>query len=145
MGGLDREFRSGPYYMGKVPKGADLPAFLDGFVQDRGIRSGVVGVIGVVEKARLGYYDTKAGKYVVTAIDHHREIASCLGNVSTRVDGRPGVHAHIVVSDPEGRTAGGHLLEGTTVHYAEFWIIALEGQPFERGLDPETNVTGWVR
>ncbi len=144
-GGLEpRQYRLGQTYLGKVPKGADLAAYLDGFLADKGIRAGAVGVIGILERARLGFYDTGAGKYVVTEVPNHCEIASCLGNISLR-DGRAGVHAHIVVSDAEGRTLGGHLLEGCAVHYAEFWILAFEGQPFERGLDPVTNVMGWVR
>jgi len=140
-----REFRGGVWFAGRVPKGADLSVYLDEFVRTKGIRSGVLGVIGVVQKARLGFLDTVTGKYVVTTLDSHREIASCLGNVSLRADGKPAIHAHIVLADAEGRTAGGHLLEGTTVHYAEFWVATLDGQPFERALDPETNVTGWMR
>jgi len=142
---LIREFRGGAWFAGRVPKGADLATYIDDFVRGKGIRSGVLGVIGVVQKARLGFLDADTGKYIITEIDSHREIASCSGNVSLRVDGRPGIHAHIVVSDAEGRTAGGHLLDGTVVHYAEFWVATLDGQPFERGLDPATNVTGWVR
>jgi len=130
--------------MGRVPRGRDLSAFLNDFVQENEIQAGTVGVIGVVARVRLGFFDVEAGDYVVTEVPEHREIASCLGNVSLR-EGRPTVHAHIVVSDREGRAAGGHLLDGTVVHYAEFWIQALEGRPFERGPDPDTNVTGWVR
>jgi hypothetical protein len=130
--------------MGRVPRGRDLSAFLNDFVQENEIQAGTVGVIGVVARARLGFFEVEAGDYVVTEVPEHREIASCLGNVSLR-EGRPTVHAHIVVSDREGHAAGGHLLDGTVVHYAEFWIQALEGRPFERGPDPDTNVTGWVR
>lgn len=143
-GPFPRDFRGGIYYMGKVPKGSDLGPFLDDFIRGKSIQSGTVGAIGVVERARLGFFDTKAGSYVVTELSEHLEIASFLGNVSLRED-RPSVHAHLVVSDREGRARGGHLLEGTIVHYAEFWIQALEGRPFCRGHDPETNVTGWVR
>jgi len=130
--------------MGRIPKGADLGSYLDKFVRERDIRSGVLGVIGVVSSARLGFFDSDAGDYVVTPVDGHREIAASTGNVSLR-DGKPAVHVHLVLSDREGRAVGGHLMEGTLVHYAEFWIAALDGQAFERGHDPETNVMGWVR
>ncbi len=142
---LIREFRGGAWFLGKVPQGADLAAFLDEFVRAKGIRSGVIGVIGVVTKAKLGYLDASNGKYIVTDVASHREIASCQGDVSIKVDGKPGVHAHIVLSDPQGHTLGGHLLDGTTVHYAEFWVATFDGLPFERGFDASTNVTGWVR
>jgi predicted DNA-binding protein with PD1-like motif len=130
--------------MGTVPRGADLVGFLDQFVRAKGIRSGVIGAIGVVEKARLGFLDLQSGSYVVTEVSSHREIAGCVGNVSIRADGLPGIHAHIVVSDPDGTTTGGHLLDGTTVHYVEFWITPLEGEPFKRTFDPGTKVTGWA-
>jgi len=141
---LPREFKVKRWFMGRVPKGADLASYLDEFVRDRDIRSGALGVIGVVSAARLGFFDIQAGDYVVTRVDGHREIASSVGNVSLR-DGQPAVHVHLVVSDREGRTTGGHLMEGTVVHYAEFWIAVVDGPAFERGHDPETNVTGWVR
>lgn len=139
-----RKFRGGAWWMGRVPKGADLLGFLDAFVREKGIRAGVVGVIGVVARARVGFFDAETGQYVVTEADGHREIAACSGNVSLR-DGRPAVHAHVVLSDDKGRATAGHLLEGTETHYAEFWVAALEGRAFERGPDPETKVTGWVR
>lgn len=139
-----REFRVGVWHLGRIPKGADLLGFLDAFVWEEGIRAGVVGVIGVVAGARVGFFDVEAGHYVITEVAGHREIAACSGNVSLR-DGRPAVHAHVVLSDEKGRATGGHLLEGTEVHYAEFWVAAFEGQAFERGPDPETKVTGWVR
>lgn len=141
---LPRKFTPGGWFLGRIPRGSDLVGYLDRFVQDQGIRSGTLGVIGVVEQARLGFFDTEAGRYVVTEVGEHREIASCLGNVSLR-DGLPAIHAHAVVSDAAGHAVGGHVLEGTIVHYAEFWLAALEGEPFERGHDPDTNVLGWVR
>lgn len=139
-----RAFRGGDWHMGRVPAGADLLGFVDKFVKDNEIQSGVLGVIGVVSRARVGFFDPETGRYVVTELDGHREIASCLGNVSLR-DGAPAVHAHVVLSDRKGEARGGHLLEGTLAHYAEFWIVTLEGRAFERGPDPETKVTGWVR
>lgn len=139
-----REFAPGPCYMGRIPKGADLVTYLDRLVREHSIGSGFLGLIGVVQRARLGFLDTETGRYVITEIDGHREVASCVGDVSLR-DGSPAIHAHAVLSDQEGRATGGHLLEGTVAHYIEFWISSLVGTPFERGLDPETNVTGWVR
>jgi len=130
--------------MGRIPEGADIITYLDRFVREKAIGSGFLGLIGVVEKARLGFLDAGTGRYVITEIGEHREVASCVGDVSLR-DGNPAIHAHAVLSDREGRTAGGHVLDGTVAHYVEFWISSLVGTPFERGLDPETNVTGWVR
>lgn len=132
--------------MGRIPKGSDLAGYLNEFVLAKDIRSGILGVIGVVERVKLGFLDVGSGSYVITEIDSHREITSCGGNVSLGVDGRPAIHAHLTVSGPDGATAGGHLLDGTRVHYAEFWIAALEGRPFERAPDPKVGLAaGWVR
>jgi len=139
-----RDYQGTRWVMGRVPAGSDLAAYLDALVRERNIRMGVLGVIGVVRQARLGFFDTEARRYIVTEVDGHREIAAASGDVSLR-DGLPAVHVHLVLSDAEGRTAGGHLLEGTVVHYAEFWLQVLDGPAFERGLDPETGVMGWVR
>ena len=143
--GLARRYGVRAVHMGRIPRGADLVPWLDSFVQEQGIASGVVGAVGVVERARLGFFDTVAGRYIVTEVDGHREIAALAGDVSLRPDGRPGVHCHAVLSDPAGETRGGHVLEGTPVFYAEFWVLDLEGQAFARERDPETGVTGWVR
>lgn len=139
-----RRFAHGGWLMGRIPRGADLAGFLDGLVREQGITSGALGIIGVVERARLGFFDTVAARYEVTEVPEHRELASCLGNVSLR-DGHPAVHLHAVLSDVAGGTVGGHVMEGTVVHYAEFWLAALDGQAFQRGHDPGTNVLGWVR
>lgn len=141
---LAREFRTQGCYLGRVPKGADLVGYLEEFVREKGVRAGVLGAVGVVQRARLAFFDAETRRYVVTEISGHREIASSSGNVSLR-DGRPVVHLHAVLSDDGGRTSGGHVLDGTQAFYVEFWVLALEGQPFERGPDPATGVTGWVK
>jgi uncharacterized protein len=56
--------------------------------------------------------------------------------------GRPFVHAHAVLSDKNGRTMAGHLIEAT-VFAAEIHLIELKGMNLERELDEETGLFLW--
>ncbi len=35
------------------------------------------------------------------------------------LDGEPFIHAHIIITDSEGRAYGGHLAEGSEIYVAE--------------------------
>jgi predicted DNA-binding protein with PD1-like motif len=68
------------------------------------------------------------------------EIVSCVGNVSLKEDA-PFVHAHITLSDKEGRTYGGHLMPGTTVGATfEVTLHAYDEMKLVRKLDPTTKL-----
>jgi predicted DNA-binding protein with PD1-like motif len=51
-----------------------------------------------------------------------------------------GGHYHIAISDEQGRTFGGHLMEGSQVYTtAEVILVSLDAYRFLRTFDPQTG------
>ena len=120
----------------------DLVQSITGFATDRGIETGSLVAIGALKKAKLGYYDQKKNRYREIKVDSPTEIASCTGNISLR-EGRPFAHIHVVLSDANGNTKAGHLLEGT-VFVAEVHLRTLQGARLERRHDNSSGLWLWA-
>lgn len=129
-------------YMGRLPYGGDLLNTLTEFVTEKHIKKGQVQVIGAAKRAVVGFYSQNKGKYDVFKFDKHMEILSLIGNISLK-DGKPFIHAHLTLGDEEGKSFGGHLMEGTIVFAGEFIIREFEGNELERAYDEETGLTLW--
>jgi predicted DNA-binding protein with PD1-like motif len=110
----------------------DLKVALDSFVLDRQIEAAcVVTCVGSLRKAVLRFAD----QGVATEIEGKFEIVSLTGTLSAH-----GSHYHISISDSEGRTLGGHLLEGCLIYTtAEIVLAELPGLRFLREHDSESG------
>lgn len=97
--------------------------------------------VGALKRAKLEFYDQEKHKYKEITLDSPHEIASCVGNISPK-DGKPFVHAHAVLSDKNGNTKAGHLLEGA-VFAAEIHLRELKGANLERKYDKVTGLSLW--
>ena len=53
------------------------------------------------------------------------------------------VHAHMTLSDENGKTYGGHLAAGTIVFASEIVIRSFNEEPLKRGKDEETGLPLW--
>jgi len=137
------EPRPGRIFIGRFEAGDDLLAELNGFCKQNDIKLGVFNLIGAVRNAKLGYYDQEKKAYTgCVELDKKLEISSCMGNVSIK-DGEIMVHAHITLADMDGRAFGGHLMPGTEIFAAEFFIQELIGAELVRGKDGKTGLPLW--
>lgn len=68
--------------------------------------------IGAFERVTVAWFDWEAKEYREIPIDEQVEVLSLVGDVA-RNDGKPAVHAHIVVGRSDGTTRGGHFVDGT--------------------------------
>ena len=131
--------------MGRLAKGSDLLGALEEQCRLHKITLGEVWAIGAVTKARIGYYRQDIQKYMFLDLDRPMEILTLIGNVSLK-DGQPMVHAHITLSDEEGRAYGGHLAAGTPVFACEFVLQECQSEKvFQRTLDEETGLFLWAK
>jgi len=128
--------------VGKLKHGGDLLEELTSVCEHNDINLGRVEAIGAVKKARLGFYNQQQRKYDFFEIEENMEITALLGNISMR-DGKPMVHAHITLSDAQGRAYGGHLAPGTVVFACEFIIDLFQGPQLLRTHDEETGLPLW--
>lgn len=129
-------------YMGRLEKGDDLLNELTKIVTKKDISTGMIKVIGAVQNAKVGYYNQDSFEYEYQEFNREMEIVSCIGNISI-LEGKPFIHAHIVLADEDGSCYGGHLAEGTKVFASEFYIQTLKGDQLKRKYEKETKLTLW--
>jgi len=138
------DYRAIRTVIGQLPHGSDLLDGLTEFVQGKNIRLGRIQGIGATTHAVFAYYDQQTKTYNPIECKGGMEILSLSGNVSMR-DGKPFVHAHIALSDGEGKVFGGHLMKGTTLFACEVTIDEFEGEILERGKDERTGLFLWKK
>lgn len=136
------EFKLGRLFMGRLPHGQDLIASIEGFCQEASIQMATFSLIGAVSSFTIGAYDQKQQVYITAAEKGPFEIVTCTGNISL-MDGKPLVHAHIVMGDQEGELAGGHLFSETIIYAGEICLQELAGKPLERAYDETTGLALW--
>jgi hypothetical protein len=129
-------------YVTRLSRGEDLLLALKGLADTHGIRSGLVQGIGALDRAVVGFYDRDARAYQEIRLDQPLEVLSLLGNISL-AEGRSLVHAHVVLGDREGRTWGGHLLEGSVVFAFELSLTEFVHEWIERVRDEDTGLLLW--
>ncbi|MBU0574293.1 MAG: DNA-binding protein [Candidatus Margulisbacteria bacterium] len=135
--------KHGRVFIGRLEHGADLLEQMNSFCRASNVRLGTINVIGAVTCAKMGYYDQEMKTYTnCVELNQKLEISSCMGNISIK-DGEIFVHAHICLSDFDGKTYGGHLMPGTHIFAAEFFIQELLGPDLVRAKDKDTGLPLW--
>ena len=106
----------------------DLKKAIIEYAQANSISAGIVlTCVGSLEEINIRFANEKAG----TKKWGYFEIVSLTGTFSTSSS-----HLHISVSDSQGNTIGGHLLDGNHVYTtAEIGIGVLPDLTFEREID----------
>ncbi len=115
----------------RLVPGADLLEELNKLVKVEGVELGALSGIGALRKAAVGIFDLEKREYIVNEFDEEMEICALTGNVSLK-EGEPFVHAHLSLSDRQGRAFGGHLMPGCEIFVAEVILWELEGARLER-------------
>jgi predicted DNA-binding protein with PD1-like motif len=140
---IHRLAKPGRTFIGRLAFNDDLLLTLTGFCKNKKIRTGAFSLIGAVQNANLGYYDQKKKRYSgCVALKQKLEIVSCTGNISMK-DNEIFVHAHICLADSKGKAFGGHLMPGTRVFAAEFFLQELKGIELVRVKDTVTGLSLW--
>lgn len=100
------------------------------FAKKHHIRAGVIlTCVGSLEQVTLRYANTGNA----TQLQGHFEVVSLVGTFAEH----SGQHIHLSVSDGNGTTTGGHMLDGNRVYTtAEIVVGCLEDVEFEREIDP---------
>jgi hypothetical protein len=91
-------------------KGDTVLPELEAFASEHGITAARFTAIGAFSDVTLGYFDRDRKDYLEIPLQEQVEALSLLGDIADE-DGKPKVHAHVVVGLRDGRTRGGHLLE----------------------------------
>src|SRR5512143_156531 len=116
----------------RLKPGQDLYAELEDFVHSGSVEAGcVLCSVGSLTHARLRL----ANRDAPSDFGGHFEIVSLTGTLSTH-----GSHLHMSISDEEGRTLGGHLVQGCTVYTTVELVVAnFEDVIYRRELLPDDS------
>lgn len=97
-----------------------------------------VTAIGAFSEVMLGYFDREQKNYKKISLKEQVEVLSLTGNI-VQNDGRPSLHAHIVVGKADGTAHGGHLLGGRVWPTLEMIVSELPVH-LRRSRDAETGL-----
>jgi predicted DNA-binding protein with PD1-like motif len=90
--------------------GDEVIANLLKFVSDNGLTTGYFTAIGALREVTLGYFNLEKRDYKRIPLKEQVEVLSLMGNIALD-QGKPKIHAHIVVGKSDGTAHGGHLIE----------------------------------
>ena len=138
---LVRELQRGRSLLVNLDYGADVVNQITELAGNEGIQTGAFSVLGALTEAEIAFYDQESHEYNELLVDENVELVSCTGNISIR-EGKPFVHAHVVLAGSDGETRGGHLLRGK-IFAAELFLIELLGKPMIRKHDSSTGLYLW--
>lgn len=90
--------------------GDEVTAGLHSFAEENRLSASHFTAIGAFERVTLGYFDWEQKDYRRIPLLEQVEVVSLIGDIALD-DGKPKVHAHVVVGKSDGTAHGGHLLE----------------------------------
>ena len=99
------------------------------FCESEGIDNAKISGIGAVKNTEIGAYDTIKKEYIRKEFSDVLELVSYEGNITLK-EGKPFVHAHVVLSDHDMKPYGGHLFETTVAAVGEFFLKRFDGNAF---------------
>src|ERR1700677_2031252 len=109
------------------------------FASEQKIHGASFKAIGALSSVRLGWFNWETKKYETSvALDEQVELLSLIGDIAEK-DGKPEVHAHVVVGKADGTAHGGHLLEATVRPTCEV-ILTESPQHLQKEMDEEAGI-----
>jgi predicted DNA-binding protein with PD1-like motif len=118
--------------------GDDPVAGLTRFADERKLGASAFTAIGAFSEATLGYFEWEKKDYERIPVKEQVEVLSLLGDIALQ-DGKPNLHAHVVLGRRDGSTCGGHLLEARVRPTLEV-IITETPSHLRRKHDPATGL-----
>lgn len=112
-----------------IEKNEKVMDTLTRFCIDKGISNAKLSGIGAVKETEIGAYDTIKKEYIRKEYSDILELVSFEGNITLK-DGNPFPHAHVVLSDHNMSTAGGHLFETTVAAVGEFFLMEFDNDAY---------------
>jgi predicted DNA-binding protein with PD1-like motif len=88
--------------------GDEVIAGLESFARSNHLSASQFTAIGAFREATLAYFDWERKQYEDIPVREQVEVLMLAGDVSEK-DGKPKVHAHVVVGKRDGTAHGGHL------------------------------------
>ncbi len=110
----------------RIDKGEKIIEQLRNICNTFNIQAAQISGIGATSSFCCGVFNVNSKDYKEIKYDGMYEILSINGNISQK-DGIPYIHAHICVSDENGNSFGGHLIEATINVTCEITLTIFDG------------------
>lgn len=108
------------------------------FCEINNVTAGTIQGLGGASDITLGYYNLETKEYEWKTFPEVHEVLSLNGNVSM-VSDKPFIHSHMVISNNEFQTWGGHLKEATVGATLEVFVTSTTGS-IKREMDSEIGL-----
>jgi predicted DNA-binding protein with PD1-like motif len=108
------------------------------FAARNALSAAAITAIGAFSEVTLGYFDREKKDYKPIPLREQVEVLAFTGNIAQQ-DGKPKLHAHVVVGKSDGTAHGGHFLGGKVWPTLEM-IISETPQHLQRRHDDETGL-----
>jgi len=95
-------------YLLVMETGDEAFSLITSFAEEQNITAATMTAIGACRRVTLGYFDPDLGDYREREFEEQLEIASCMGDIAMD-DGKPALHAHIVLGRHDFSALAGHL------------------------------------
>jgi predicted DNA-binding protein with PD1-like motif len=119
--------------------GDEVAGALQQFAKGQGMGGSSFKAIGALSYAKLGWFNWETKNYdSACVLDEQVELLSLIGDIALK-DGKPQVHAHVVVGRSDGTAHGGHLIEARVRPTCEL-ILAESPAHLQKKLDPESGI-----
>ncbi|HEY1766511.1 MAG TPA: PPC domain-containing DNA-binding protein [Terracidiphilus sp.] len=119
--------------------GDEISSGLSQFASEQKLAASSFKAIGALSSVKLAWLDWKTKKYQPSVVlDEQVELVSLIGDIALK-DGKPQVHAHVIVAKADGTAHGGHLMEA---HVRPTCEVVLTESPkhLQKQLDPESGL-----
>ena len=119
-------------------KGDEPVEAITAFAREQQLTAAHFTGIGAFSDLVVGYFDRDRRDYERITIAEQVEVLSLVGDIALD-EGKPRVHAHVVVGKADGSAHGGHLLEAHVWPTLEV-ILVQAPEPLRKRFDPETGL-----
>lgn len=118
--------------------GDEAMAAIASFAADRHLRATQFTAIGAFSRVVVAYFDWPTKQYRNITIAEQVEVLSLVGDI-TLENGKPKVHAHVVIGKVDATAHGGHLIEGHVRPTLEIVMTETPGH-LRRRFDAESGL-----
>src|SRR5271165_5672183 len=109
------------------------------FAEKFHVTSAHFNAIGALNGATLGWFDPQRKMYKKIPINGQHEVIGMSGDIAL-YQGKPVVHTHMVVGNPDGTTRAGHVLAAYVSPTLEV-MVTVDPVAMQKRFDPATDLT----
>ena len=118
--------------------GDDVLETITRFATEQELKANHFTAIGAFSEAEVGFFDFAKKDYNRIPIKEQTEVLSLTGDI-TVYEGKPQIHAHVVLGKADGTAHGGHLLKAI-VHPTLEIILVESPSSMQRKMDMASGI-----